>query len=218
MQIRDLFTVPKGQKITERHLRRVLISSICSILLCMTCLVGSTWAWFTVSIENTGNRIGIGKPEVNLTVDGECLSAGISLAKGTHKIQIEHANEMDDLQKKSTLYVTLTVQSGDEVITGYVVLNEENQYGTELNVEANKDCVFNWEVSWFAPANATALTGDTIVVEADIPEEESTAPSAESGEVPDESEEFVSEPTTETVTEDSESESDPTDVMDAESQ
>lgn len=53
MQLKELFTVPAGEKITEQCLRRVLVSSICSILLCMTCLVTTTWAWFTVSIETT---------------------------------------------------------------------------------------------------------------------------------------------------------------------
>lgn len=59
MRIKDLFTVPEGEKVTEQVFHRVLISSICSILLCMTCLAGTTWAWFTVSIENTGNVIEI---------------------------------------------------------------------------------------------------------------------------------------------------------------
>ena len=57
MKIKHLFAVPQGEKVTEKHLRRVLISSICSILLCMTCMVSTTWAWFTVSIENTNNVI-----------------------------------------------------------------------------------------------------------------------------------------------------------------
>ena len=57
MRLKDLFTVPSGQKVTEKHMRRVLISSICSILLCMTCLVSTTWAWFAISIENEQNEI-----------------------------------------------------------------------------------------------------------------------------------------------------------------
>lgn len=59
MRLKDLFTVPEGQKVTEKYFHRVLISSICSILLCMSCLAGTTWAWFTVSIENQGNEIQI---------------------------------------------------------------------------------------------------------------------------------------------------------------
>ena len=73
MGIKKLFTVPEGEKITEQVFCRVLISSICSMLLCMACLAGTTWAWFTVSIENTGNVIEIGtnwtEPSEEATTD-----------------------------------------------------------------------------------------------------------------------------------------------------
>lgn len=60
-KLKYLFTVPENEKVTEKHLMRVLISSVCSILLCMTCLVSTTWAWFTVSITSENNVIGIGQ-------------------------------------------------------------------------------------------------------------------------------------------------------------
>ena len=66
--LKYLFTVPEGEKITEAHLTRVLVSSICSILLCMSCLVSTTWAWFAVSVENTGNVITVGTYAINTTV------------------------------------------------------------------------------------------------------------------------------------------------------
>ena len=68
MRIKNLFIIPTGEKVTEKALRRVLISSICSILLCMTCLVSTTWAWFTVSVENTRNEIWIAAPKVSVTI------------------------------------------------------------------------------------------------------------------------------------------------------
>ena len=52
-------TVTEKTKVTENLFNKVLISAVCTILLCMTCLVSTTWAWFTVSIENTGNVIQI---------------------------------------------------------------------------------------------------------------------------------------------------------------
>ena len=58
--LKSLFTVPEGEKITEKQMQRVLVSSVCSILLLLSCLVSTTWAWFAVSIENTGNVIEIG--------------------------------------------------------------------------------------------------------------------------------------------------------------
>lgn len=51
-KLKFLFTVQEGEKVTEKTLRRVLISSVCSILLCMMCLFSTTWAWFAVSVES----------------------------------------------------------------------------------------------------------------------------------------------------------------------
>ena len=83
MRLKDLFAVPKGQRITDKYLCRVLVSYICSILLCMGCLAGTTWAWFTVSIENTENVIQIGTPQVNVTVDGSVIASVTELSFGS---------------------------------------------------------------------------------------------------------------------------------------
>ena len=64
--IKYLFTVPKNQKVTEKAMMRVLVSTICSILLCVTCLVSTTWAWYTVSLTSENNVIKTGtwSPEI----------------------------------------------------------------------------------------------------------------------------------------------------------
>ena len=97
--LKYLFTVPEGEKITEKHLTRVLVSSICSILLCMSCLVSTTWAWFAVSVENTGNVINIGTYSVTTTVtrvsDGEQIQPtslyqhGYYLTEGEYSVKVE---------------------------------------------------------------------------------------------------------------------------------
>lgn len=167
MGIAKLFAVPQGQKVTEKHLRRVLAASLCSILLCMTCLVGITWAWYTVDIENIDNVIVIGTPEIRLTVDGQTPESGGELAAGSHSVILEHGNREDDLQQKAALYVTFTLQGGGGITNGCVVLNGENQYAAELTVENNtqEPCVCSWEVSWFAPANAQLLDPEAPVLE-----------------------------------------------------
>ena len=159
MRLKDLFTVPAGQKVTEKHLRRVLISSICSILLCMTCLVSTTWAWFAVSIENTGNVIQIGTPEVKLTVNGNHFESGNKLQVKENTILIKHANELDDLQKKSTLYVTFSVNNE---VRGYVILDSSNGYESSITVKTDENYPsLSWTTSWFEP-DASPLTGNAI--------------------------------------------------------
>ena len=63
MHIKDLFAVPEGKNISEKMFGRVLLSSVCSILLCTACLVGTTWAWFTVEVKSAESSIVIGEPE-----------------------------------------------------------------------------------------------------------------------------------------------------------
>lgn len=179
MRIRELFTVPEGKKITEKLFGRVLLSSVCSILLCAACLISTTWAWFSVSIENTGNIIEIGTPKVSLTVDDAAFLSGAELPEGTHKVTIEHASEADALQQKSTLYVTLLL---DETTAVYTLLGGQNPHQTELVVNAEKACRFSWSVSWFPPANADLLEDSAIHIAAEetaAATEETTVPMAE---------------------------------------
>lgn len=164
MQLRDFFSVPQNQKVTEQHLFRVLTFSVCSILLCMSCLVGTTWAWFAVSIENTGNVIEIGEPGVSVQVNGQPFSSGSRLTDGAYTVYIEHANGLDDLNAKSELYVTITTRGDSDSQSVYTILNHENQYKTEILLNVTGECSFSWEVSWFAPDQADPLSGNIITV------------------------------------------------------
>ena len=194
MRLKDLFTVPKGQKVTEKHLRRVLIASICSILLCMSCMVNATLAWFTLSIENKGNQIWIGEPKINVFVNGGSYASGSKLSGNDVTLQMFHANEKtDDFNKKSTLYVTLTIQGNDSAETVCVTLDESNGYSLEVNIQNRTEnaCKVSWTVSWFKPDNADALDGAPVILEA-----AESAGSAEQ-EITEPSEETPSQETTE---------------------
>ena len=154
MRLKDLFTIPAGQKITERALHRVLIVSICGILLSMSCLAATTWAWYIVDIENTENEICISSPEVMVTINGATAATdGTTLGAGTHPVKITHANEADALNNKSTLYVTLIVQCNDRVISMYTKLGGETDEVSEVTIvnESGGDCQVTWTVSWIIP-------------------------------------------------------------------
>ncbi len=43
---------------SKKHTKRALLSSALSLLLCITMLIGTTWAWFTVQVpEISLNRV-----------------------------------------------------------------------------------------------------------------------------------------------------------------
>lgn len=179
MKFRELFSLPEGKRITEKYLYRVLILSVCSVLLCMGCLVGTTWAWFAVSIENTDNVIEIGEPSAALRVDGTEAVSGRELTSGEHTINVTNSGTADVFNKKSTLYVTFSVNG---TVKGYVALehtanikitiSEQTNDGADpaavvaAAAETDTKYILTWTVSWIKPAaeNVNPLVDNEIVI------------------------------------------------------
>ena len=59
--IKSLFSVPNNEKVTNQHRMRVLISTVCSIVLCLSCLVSTTWAWYQATVISQNNVLTIGQ-------------------------------------------------------------------------------------------------------------------------------------------------------------
>lgn len=174
MRIKELFTVPNGKKITEKMFSRVLISSVCSILLCMACLMGTTWAWFTVSIENTGNEIQIAKvtPAVVIKVGDTPVSpvdGTYSLEAGKYGVTVRldnNATGTDDLNKtqRNVVYVVMSVTQGSVSKHYHITFSgaEEIQL-PELQIVGNAAKI-RFSVSWVMPASATPVGSEPIVI------------------------------------------------------
>lgn len=217
MKIKDLFFPNPEQKVTDKYLRRTLLVSICGILLCMSCLVGTTWAWFTVSVENTGNVITVAtKPKVLVSINGDSVKT--LQPNLDNSVRVEHASEPDDVQKKSTLYVTFSL---NEVVQGYVILNQENGYSATINITTNQERVLSWTASWFKPEGTEQIVDYTIdLTVQDAPEEsteETTTDSTEETPKPTETTDSTEETTTptETTTDSTEETTKPTETTDS---
>ncbi len=170
MLFKNLFTVPTGQKVTEKHLRRVLVSSICGILLCMSCLAGTTWAWYTVEIENRGNEIQIATVTADVNVlDAESKPDGggnYTFETGTYTVGIKL--ESDATEAKNPVYVVISVSSGEENAYYYLTFENGNKAAEQilrLQVGAVGSTV-SFSVSWVRPVSATAVNGDIVIGEA----------------------------------------------------
>ena len=189
MRLKDLFTVPSGQKVTEKHMRRVLISSICSILLCMTCLVSTTWAWFAISIENEQNEIVTAELTdllTDLTVrQGETRiepsnDGSFSIKKDTeYELTITRIPNTDDLNQKMKFYGSFIIRytEGEEDKTEIYRATIIDTFS--ISIKINTNAKLSIEVSWLEPKNGTWLTGDPITIEVEEPTEEPTEQSTE---------------------------------------
>lgn len=159
MRIKSLFTVPKEEKVTEKSLRRVLTASVCSILICMSCLVGSSWAWFTSTLENTGNVIQIGEP-AEISVSGNFIpanvdNAGYLLGSGINELTLTVESTADDLGVRHPVYAVLQfhfVGSERSTEVDYaVLLNDDNNFSATIKVSAGEDVAMTVSPSWFQP-------------------------------------------------------------------
>ncbi len=195
MRLKNIFSVPAGEKVTEKGLYRVLISSICSILLCMACLVSTTWAWFAVSIENTGNVIAIAAITADVTITAENSTplaqkenGSYELEEGEYTITLRLNQETTanpDMQSTPAVYVVMTVIHGEDMHYRLFTFDDrEDSQAHTLSLAGAAQVSFS--VSWVKPANEFPDGSVPLVIE-EVPSEPAT--------------ETTAAPTTEAVTE-----------------
>ena len=161
MHIRDLFTVPEDQKITDKAFSRVLISSILSILVLLTCLSGTTWAWFMVDIQNTDNVIAIATITMDATVLQENGTAvtresdgSYALFGGTYTLQLQAETNATDSQR--TIYVLLTLTQLDQTNQYYVPFIGGQTTGN-ATIVVNNAAIASFSVCWSLPNTAQPI-------------------------------------------------------------
>ncbi|MBO5953166.1 MAG: hypothetical protein J6Q53_03480 [Oscillospiraceae bacterium] len=179
MRIKELFAVPDGEKVTEKVLTRVLLSSICGILLCMACLAGTTWAWFTVSIENTGNVIQLATVEKTVTITKkadkqdnqkiEPQNGSYLLENGTYTLNIclkSDATGPDDLAKqKGPVYVRMLATREDGSTQQHYFVFEGSAEEMKRTLEiCSGPAVLSFSVIWTGSVSAPPVDNETVVI------------------------------------------------------
>ncbi len=70
-RIKALLYIPKHTKPTDENILRMLMPSLLGILLCMVCLAGTTWAWFSASLQTGPQTLTAANFEVTAIVTEE---------------------------------------------------------------------------------------------------------------------------------------------------
>lgn len=178
MRIKELFTVPEGTKVTEKLFGKVLLSTVCSILLCMACLVSTTWAWFAVEIENTENVLWIAKPTVEVVITNTADSTSTTLnsetggvlSAGSYTLNLclkDVPSGTDDLNRtRGKLYVLMQISHNGAPYSYYFTFNgtpDELVILDTLRI-ADGTATVSFCVSWVRPASATEVGAGAIVI------------------------------------------------------
>ena len=83
--LKRIFYIPKHSKPTDENILRLLLPSAVGIALCMVCLAGSTWAWFTASVQTQPQTIAAANFDISAaltTEDGTPIAPGKPLQAG----------------------------------------------------------------------------------------------------------------------------------------
>lgn len=118
---------------SSKNTKRALLASVLSVVLCCAMLVGSTFAWFTDSVTNTGNRIQAGNLEIDLLMDKEENGTYTSIAGGEGDIfneaQIAQNSNETLWEPGKTQIVYLGVQNKGSLALKYNILLDVTDNG-----------------------------------------------------------------------------------------
>ena len=103
-------------KMTEKQFFQALVSSVCCILLCMACFVGTTWAWFVASVENNENEVTVASWALETLVTDQATAAAVqpvegvyTLGQGSYTIDLRFTSNAkgDAFTSADTVYVLM---------------------------------------------------------------------------------------------------------------
>lgn len=134
--------LPKHAKLTDETLMRMLIPSFLGIIVCMFCLFGATWAWFSQSVQTSRQTVTSANFHVDVSID----PAPEHVDKNGYLLKAGQTYEV-------TLHATGTAPSG-----GYCVVEGEGKVhrtipmlaGDRLSfsIEPGVDAVYTFTVMW----------------------------------------------------------------------
>ena len=108
--IKSAFYIPKHTKPTDTNILRLLLPSVLGVILCMVCLAGMTWAWFTASVQTKPHTIAAAHFDVTVSIADPSGKAVAESADGYH------------LSAGAAYTVTLTAAGSAEEYGGYCVI------------------------------------------------------------------------------------------------
>lgn len=138
-----IFYIPKYDRPKKKDISRLLMPSVVGMLLCMICLAGTTWAWFTASIQSGANTLNAAR--FALLVDVK--------AEGGDALTVNETTGCFTLEANKTY--TVTLKPDGTANKGYGVITIDGQ--TRHTAQIAKPNTFTFKIQ-------TADTGATLSV------------------------------------------------------
>ena len=155
--------IAEKEKSADAGIKRMMLTSVLGMLICVVCLAGTTWAWFTANsgIDDTDKPLSVETAQVNVAVSIDNQGKGTVSGGNSQTITIAKNEKLsvtltgDGTSTKRYCYVTV---DGDRY---YVDLSSSNSI--TFTVCSSSDSM-TIEASWSAPDSGSSLisSGATI--------------------------------------------------------
>ena len=161
----------KPDKLTDKAFSRLMLTSVLSILICITCLCSATWAWFSADSSADGNTVNSGVFDLEISVT-DAGSKTVTLAKNAI------GQTTYTFETAGVYIITLNVTEDTTVTKGFCTMNVGNNvhytasiYAEEtpftFTVDAKADgMTVTFSPAWGIPAAEELVQmGETLVLE-----------------------------------------------------
>ncbi len=108
--LREIFSNTRKAELTDENIVRILMPSVIGILLCMSCLFGSAWAWFSAGTSVSSQTITAANYWVKVTIPNPVSS----------RMDASQNETIYELEKDKEYEVAL--QAGGTASTGYCLV------------------------------------------------------------------------------------------------
>lgn len=178
--IQSLLYVPKHQKPTDENILRLLMPSVIGAVLCMVCLAGTTWAWFSASMQTELSAITAAEYTVSVTITDENQKQVEKSPEGGYALSANTAYsftlEAGGSAKRRGGYFLLENTAGETYCTQSVMPGESLQFTL---IPATNDLFYTVTAVWGVPKNPQILP-NTVIGEKAPAEPAAAEPPAES--------------------------------------
>ena len=159
-------------KSAEAGIKRMMLTSVLGMLICVVCLAGTTWAWFTANsgIDDTDNPLSVETAQVNVAVRID--NQDIVTVSGGNLQEITIA-------ENKKLSVTLT---GDGTSTKKYCYVEVDGKGYYVDLSSGNPITFTVcsssssmmiKASWSVPDSGSLISSEATIGKGKLPENDS---------------------------------------------
>ena len=181
--IKKLFYMQNNDKVSDKSLSRIILSSIAGILICGVCLASLTWAWFSSSVTSISNNITTASFSPRFKFQqNETGSHPVEVGDGSYQLNGgEYTVTITAYGSASTGYCNVKLKLSDNDIYTYHTVQlypEDGSGGSQSTVKftVNSTNTFYLTVTsqWgtYAKPEGEALIGGDITV---IPQQSSSS-------------------------------------------